>query len=97
MNAANSSIPFTRPHLNNYKPKIVGWNVYVKPLFVEALRWNKIWKEGGQPLTGFIYNMRQCSRREHHKRRKSVMKRQNDMRKHRVAASFLVSNKKSFW
>ena len=41
--------------------------------------------------------MRQCSRREYHKRRKSVMKRQNDMRKHRVAASFLVSNKKSFW
>ena len=25
------------------------------------------------------------------------MKRQNNMRKHRVAASFLVSNKKSFW
>ena len=33
-----------------------------------------------------IYNMRQCSRREYHKRRKSVMKRQNEMRKQRVAA-----------
>ena len=41
--------------------------------------------------------MRQCSRREYHKRRKSVMKRQNEMRKQRVAASFLGSNKKSFW
>ena len=27
--------------------------------------------------------MQQCSRREYHKRRKSVMKRQNDMRKQR--------------
>ena len=41
-NAANSSIPFTRPHIKHYKPKILGWNVYGKPLFVEALRWNKI-------------------------------------------------------
>ena len=41
--------------------------------------------------------MQQCSRREYHKRRKSVMKRQNDMPKQMVAASFLVSNKKSFW
>ena len=44
LNAANSSIPFTRPHYKYYKPKIVDWNVYVKPFFVEALRWNKIWK-----------------------------------------------------
>ena len=41
--------------------------------------------------------MRQYSRREYHKQNKSVMKCQNDMRKQRVAASFLVSNKKSFW
>ena len=58
---------------------MVNWNVYVKPFFVEALRWNTIWKERGQPLTGFTYNMRQCSRREYHKRRKSVMKRQNEI------------------
>ena len=49
------------------------------------------------PLTGFIYNMQQCSKHEYHKRRKSVMKRQNEMCKQRVAAYFLVSNKKSFW
>ena len=88
LNAVNSSIPFTRPNETYYKPKIKGWNVYVKPLFVEALHWNTIWKEGGQPLIGFIYNMQQCSRREYHKRRTSVMKRQNDMRKQRVAAFF---------
>ena len=41
--------------------------------------------------------MRQGSRCEYHKRRKSVMKHQNDMRKHSVAASFLISKKKSFW
>ena len=57
---------------------------------------NKIWKERGHPLTGLIYNMRQCSRREYHKRRKSVMKRQNEMRKQRVAVSFLGSNKNHF-
>ena len=97
LNVAKSSIPFTRPHLKDYKPKKAGWNVYVKHIFVESLRRKKIWKEGGQPLTVFIYNMWQGSRREYHKRRKSVMKRQNAMRKQRVAASFLVSNKKSFW
>ena len=36
LNAANSSIPFTRPHLKYYKPNIAGWNVYVKTSFVDA-------------------------------------------------------------
>ena len=37
--------------------------------------------------------MRQCSRREYHK---PVMKRQNEMRKQRVAVSFIGSNKNHF-
>ena len=41
--------------------------------------------------------MRQCSRRDYHKRRKSVMKRQNEMRKKEGGCFFPRFEQKSFW
>ncbi len=95
--AGQLAIPFTDPTQSNFKQSIVGWNESVKPFQNEAMHWNLIWKLSRRPRFGFVAEMRKSTRREYHKKRKYIVRRQNGLRKHRVATSFLSSNKRNFW
>ncbi len=95
--AGQSAIPFTDPTQSNFKQSIVGWNESVKPLHKEAMHWNLLWKCSRRPRFGFVAEMRKSSRRDYHKRRKYIVRRQKRLRKHKIATAFLSSNKRNFW
>ena len=74
-----------------------AWNEFVKPFQSEALDWHSVWINSGRPQSGFVYDMRRSTRKAYHEKVDSVLKREKQIKRIKVAESDLNSNSRDFW
>ena len=51
----------------------------------------------GCPSYGYVFEMRKGTRKSYHKQIKYITKRENNIKKQKLAHSFINSNKRDFW
>jgi hypothetical protein len=91
---ASSCIPMSRQNRSNCIP---GWNEFVKVYKDKALFWHKLWKEGGSPTSGVLFDLRRKTRYEYHRALRFVKRNAKNIRATRMAADLANNNKKNFW
>ena len=96
INAAKDSIPYTNPY-SKHCPSRPGWNDYVKSFQSEALDWHSIWISCGRPESGFVHDMRCATRKAYHKQTDFVIKREQQLKAEKLAASYVNSRSSDFW
>ena len=93
INAAKDSIPYTKP----YCPSRPEWNDYVKLFQSEALDWYSRWISCWRPESGFVHDMRCATRKACHKQAEFVIKREQQLKAEKLAASYVDSRSSEFW
>jgi hypothetical protein len=91
---ASSCIPMSRQNRSNCIP---GWSSFVTVYKDKVLFWHKLWKEGGSPTSGVLFDLRKKTRYEYHRALRFVKRNAKNIRATRMAADLANNNKKNFW
>ena len=84
--AMKVSVSLTIPKFSKNDNKVrPGWNKFVKYYKDKSILWNKIWKEGGSPSEGALFEIRSLARRKYHLAIKCIDKNKNFLIKEKVS------------
>ena len=90
--AANASLPERRT-----RRIIPGWNDEVRGVREQALLWHDIWKCNGCPRDGLLADLRRRTRAQYHRAIRQVRKRDEALRRERMAEAFIQPTRRDFW
>jgi len=85
------------PKVSNKKLRKPMWIEEAKPLKVDALFWDSIWKQCGKPQTGALYDVRQNTKRKYHYAVRRLKSREANLRKQRLAEALSNGKNRNFW
>lgn len=90
--AGRQSIPSVRK-----RPRKAGWEEFVSPSQQDAIQWNRLWVDSGKPNTGWLFDMRNSSRREYKRVSRWVVRNQDKLKADRMATALLDNRSRDFW
>ena len=90
--AADRTIPKVKK-----KCRKAGWGEHVTPYQQEAVFWNRLWVENGKPRTGWVYEIRNRTRREYKRVSRWVARNQEKLKANRMATALLDNRTRDFW
>jgi len=90
--AAQATIPVVRR-----VTKKAGWSEIVAPFQKEAIFWNRIWVECGKPESGWVFEIRNKTRKEYKSRSRWVVRNQDKLKSGKMAACILENRSRDFW
>ena len=77
--------------------RLVGWNPTVSRLKGSAAFWYKVWVEAGCPPSGVLTQIKKNSKKRYKYEVRRLVRRQNSLIKKKLAASYSLKKKSSFW
>ena len=95
--SANMSIPVKSSNNNPHKPKLPGWNTYVKQKKESAILWHRIWKESGCPTDGHLFHIRRFTRKQYHDAILFIKRNSDNIIRHKIAETLTKKSVKEFW
>ena len=90
--AAQATIPVVRR-----ATKKAGWSEIVAPFQKEAIFWNRIWVECGKPESGWVFEIRNRTRKEYKSRSRWVVRNQDKLKSGKMASCILENRSRDFW
>lgn len=85
------------PKVHSRKYSKPFWVEKVQPLKVDAIFWDRIWKECGKPEEGVLKEVRQHAKRKYHYAIRNLKRRESELRKERMAEALCKNTNRNFW
>jgi len=74
-----------------------GWAEHVGHHKAEAIFWNRLWVNSGGPVSGWVKDIRDSTRREYRRRAQWVSRNQERLRNERMAVALMNNRGRDFW
>ena len=74
-----------------------GWNQHVETKKKEAIFWSKLWRENGCPRNGWVFEIRNKTRREYRRAARWVIRNQEKLKAQRMSDSLYLGRSRDFW
>ena len=79
------------------RPRVAGWNAYVRPYRENAMFWHAIWKSSGSPRHGVLADIRRSTRARYHNAFRRVKRLSHDIVAVKFAESYYGTDDNKFW
>ena len=87
----------TPKHNKKHDTCVLGWNKYVKFYKEKSIYWHEIWKEGGSPSSGQLFDIKQQTKKSYHKAIKFVKRNREKIIREKIALSLQNKQSTKFW
>ena len=76
---------------------VPGWNTAARLYKEKANFWHAVWKQAGSPTSGVLHQIKKSSRSRYKYEVRRLRRREEFIRREKMAAALASSNSKSFW
>ena len=76
---------------------VPGWNTAAHLYKEKANFWHAVWKQAGSPTSGVLHQIKKSSRSRYKYEVRRLRRREEFIRREKMAAALASSNSRSFW